>query len=169
MKLTEKHIQETCSDFLALDGWRRVRMDMPQLRGMGVQEPGMPDDLYIRYEGYFTHFEYDAMKRMLPGVTELRSLCQVMWIEWKQPKGKTAQKQKDWKARERALGGLVVGAIEDFEPTIEGFAKWYEGSGLQRKALRIGTIRQNGIAEMGSRVSTSNTGRKGLSSSVHGK
>jgi hypothetical protein len=47
--VSEAHIQETCSQFLAVDGWRRIRTDLKQLRGMGMQEKGMADDLYIRY------------------------------------------------------------------------------------------------------------------------
>lgn len=36
MKLLEKQVQQTCCEFLALDGWRRIRTDLGHLRGMGV-------------------------------------------------------------------------------------------------------------------------------------
>ena len=113
----ERSIQEACCDYLALDNWRRVRTDMPQLRGLGVQEKGMCDDLFIRY-------------RTLVGFAD------VLWIEWKSKKGIHGQKQVEWQAAERARGALVWVAKKDFEPTVEGFMDHYRESGLMRKNIR---------------------------------
>ena len=40
---SEKEIQQQIDEYLALDNWRVFRMDLPHLRGLGVQEPGIPD------------------------------------------------------------------------------------------------------------------------------
>lgn len=117
--LSEAHIQATCTDWLALDGWRCVRTDMPHLRGLGVSEPGMADSLYIRY----CHV--------------LKECCDLMWIEWKKKGGKAAQHQQDWHAKERARGALTLIAGENFPASIEGFANWYAKSGLQRKKVSL--------------------------------
>lgn len=125
--LSEAHIQATCTDWLELDGWRCVRTDMPHLRGLGVSEPGMADNLYIRYhypEGKLT-FAEDL------------SVARVMWIEWKKRGGKAKQRQQDWHAKERALGAFTLIAGEDFPASIEGFCNWYTGSGLQLKRISI--------------------------------
>lgn len=120
--LSEAHIQETCSHLLALDDWRRVRMDMKQLRGMGVQEPGMADDLFIRY--LFTDPWNTA---------EIRAHTEAMWIEWKSKRGKASDHQKAWHTLERKRGALVLVAGQDFFASIEGFKAWYKYSGLMRK------------------------------------
>ncbi len=122
-KISEKHIQETCSAFLALDGWRRVRTDLAHLRGMGVQERGMADDLYIRYiAGSDVHH-----------TAESRMSCYVLWIEWKRRTGKVAANQHAWHAAERARGAFTMIAGLDFTASIEGFMEWYATSGLARK------------------------------------
>src|ERR1700679_987087 len=76
-KVSEAHIQETCSQMLELDGWRRVRPNMKQLRGMGVQEPGMADDLFIRYAN-----RADPNK-VVPGYKSriYDPLAEIMWCE----------------------------------------------------------------------------------------
>ena len=119
---TERQIQETCSEWLQLDGWRRIRTDMKQLRGMGVQEPGMCDDLFIRYGAYFAGQRDGAVS----------SVCQVIWIEWKAKRGVHGDKQRAWQALERARGALVWVAKVDFPASIEGFQEWYRKSGLRR-------------------------------------
>lgn len=132
--LSEAHIQATCTDWLALDGWRCVRTDMPHLRGLGVSEPGMADHQFIRYlympgvnqEGY-------CQRGMLEGC----ACAEVLWVEFKKRGGKSEQHQKDWHARERARGGLVWVLAEDFEASIESFCEHYAASGLQRKRISI--------------------------------
>lgn len=119
-KVTERTLQETASDFLGLDGWRRIRTDLPHLRGLGVQERGIADDLYIRYAGASSG--------------ERVSRCdEILWIEWKAPNGVTAQHQLAWHEAERARGALTWIAGIDFPATIEGFQTHYFHSGLARK------------------------------------
>lgn len=138
----EKHLQETCSEFLALDGWRRIRTDLKQLRGLGVQEKGMADDLFIRYG------------KACPEIQGCFSMggcgcAEVLWIEWKRERGGTGKRalftkaekamihQKAWHAAERARGALTWIAGEDFTASIEGFIEHYSESGLLRnQALR---------------------------------
>lgn len=126
-KTTEREIQEAASSFLALDGWRRIRTDLAHLRGMGVQEKGMADDLYIRYMG-FTDQTYAKLANPLS-----QSACEIMWCEWKRRTGKVAAHQHAWHAQERARGALTLIAGIDFLPSVEGFMDWYFQSGLARK------------------------------------
>lgn len=126
--LSEAQIQATCTDWLALDGWRCVRTDMPHLRGLGVSEPGMADSLYIRYR-------YSGQNVINNWPSHV--LSEVMFIEWKKKGGKAAQHQQDWHAKERARGALTLIAGEDFPASIEGFAEWYAKSGLQRKKMSL--------------------------------
>ena len=116
----EADIQKACTDLLLLDDWRVIHTDLKHLRGMGVQEPGIADDLFIRYCG--------------------GSATQVMWIEWKRidPRGlrtKASQKQIAWHELERKRGALTLIAGFDFEPTTEGFKTFYQNSGLMRKRI----------------------------------
>jgi hypothetical protein len=115
-RVTERQIQESCSEYLALDGWRRIKTDMPQLRGLGVQEKGMADDFYIRYN---------------PGV--VGRYAEVMAIEWKRKTGKSMAHQRAWHDLERARGALTLIAGIDFVASIEGFQEWYRASVLCRK------------------------------------
>lgn len=125
-QLSEKHIEETCSDWLALDGWRTLKTDpvSDRSRGKGFGELGMADRLYIRYgsHGRLCHCVY-------PG-----GCCgaSVLWIEWKRKTGKAQQNQLDWIAAERARGGLVWLAGADFPAVIEEFQAFYRKSGLLR-------------------------------------
>lgn len=135
-RLLEKDIQKTCTDLLELDGWRLIRTDMPHLRGLGVQEPGMADSLYIRY----TPFVNGGCGKLR--CAHCNSMAEVLFIEWKrqystQARGprvtKAALHQKAWHAAERARGALTLIAGEDFPATIGGFSTWYSGSGLAKK------------------------------------
>lgn len=120
--LSEAHIQQTCTEWLQLDGWRAVVTDPPQLRGLGVSERGIPDRLYIRYE-----------KQTLPPTFE-HGAAQILWIEWKRKKkAKTSAEQLNWHCCERARGALVWLAGVDFAASIEGFQAHYIASGLARR------------------------------------
>ena len=102
---------------------------MPHLRGLGVSEPGMADNQFIRY---FTG--------LMPGWPFQRCWAEVLWVEFKKPKkegGNTARHQKEWHQMERSRGGLVWVLGEDFEASIESFCKFYAASGLQRKSISI--------------------------------
>jgi hypothetical protein len=123
----ERDIQNACTGYLELDGWRSLQTDpvSDRRRGKGFGEAGMADHLYIRYPicgNFKPRAQADA---------------EVMWIEWKRMKGKNATKatqhQLDWHAAERARGALTLIAGVDFPASIEGFIKWYEQSGLNRR------------------------------------
>lgn len=122
-KLTEAQIERTCSDWLALDGWRYLKTSpvSNKARAVGFGELGMADGLYLRY-----HPKQGA-------------LAEVMWIEWKRPKGgaftRAKQHQCDWHTGERARGALTLIAGRDFPATIEGFQDYYRKSGLMRRKI----------------------------------
>jgi len=120
MKETERDIQKTCSDLLALDGWRCVRTDpvSDRRRGKGFGEIGMADCLYLRYS-----------VASIPGSPK-RYLADVLWIEWKSPKGKPKPHQLEWHKRERAREAHTLIAGIDFPASSEGFLSWYNASGL---------------------------------------
>jgi hypothetical protein len=117
---------------LALDGWRRIRTDLQHLRGLGVQEKGMADDIYVRYGGFLANLNYSAMREMLPKKDELACLTQVLWIEWKRRTGKAMAHQHAWHANERARGALTLIAGIDFVASVDGFMVFYKNSGLSR-------------------------------------
>jgi hypothetical protein len=132
----EADIQKACTDILLLDGWRVIHTDLKQLRGMGVQEPGIADDLFIRYiQNGDPRLGVDPR-----GGQIYQPLCELAWIEWKRidPRGlrtKASSLQKDWHTLERKRGALVLVAGEDFPATIEGFRDYYKASGLMRKRI----------------------------------
>ena len=134
--LKEADIASACSDLLALDGWRMLITDPVSNRqlGKGFGEVGMADRLYIRYDPQAAVIH--------TGGHIHRALTQVMWIEFKrvQANGNTTKAtphQKAWHEAERARGALTLIAGEDFPAAIEGFAKWYAGSGLQQRKGKI--------------------------------
>ena len=131
---SERQIQETCDGFLTLDGWRLIKTDLPHLRGLGVQEKGMPDRLYIRYLHDCEGIQCSCDKHGATGRAE------IMWCEWKKRGGKAAQHQKTWHYRERLCGALTLIAGEDFPASIEGFMDWYAKSGLQRRKVTMGAV-----------------------------
>lgn len=123
---SEARIEETCSQILALDGWRPFKTEpvRDRARGVGFGEKGMCDYLYIRYTP-----------------SEGAGAATVIWIEWKRQKTartatKAAPHQLEWHMTERAKGAKVYLAGVDFEATIEGFLEWYKNSGYQRTAVR---------------------------------
>lgn len=124
---------------MELDGWRLIQTDLKHLRGMGVQEKGMADDLFIRYYPVNIHRSAPEVCRDLPGIStemvlnEMRARTELIWIEWKSKTGINGQKQSEWQMCERARGALVWVAKQDFPPTIEGFQEHYRKSGLMRK------------------------------------
>jgi hypothetical protein len=128
----EAQIQQTCTQILELDGWRALRTDPVSRRewGKGFGEPGMADHLYIRY------VDLPGKKG---GDPNLRSLAQLMWIEFKRIRTgrkastKATVSQQTWHQAERARGALTLIAGVDFPATIEGFEAWYKASGLNRR------------------------------------
>jgi len=140
---SEASIQATCTELLVLDDWRHLRTDpvsdratvgairaalakagllipavakLLNARGKGFGEPGMADDLFIRYTNMTGHQD-----------------AEVLWVEFKSLHGKPKPEQLQWATTERARGAMVWVATVDFEPTIEGFREKYAKSGLARK------------------------------------
>lgn len=120
--VSERDIETACTQLMNLDGWRHIVTDPPRLRGLGVSEPGIPDRLYIRYEG-------DPKQQFHNWA---QSTAQVLWVEWKKKGGKASQRQSDWIAKERADGALVWLAGLDFPASYDGFKAHYRASGLNR-------------------------------------
>lgn len=125
---SEAQIQKQIDDFLELDGWRIIRTDLPHLRGLGVQEKGIPDRLYVRY--------LPTLIAILDCV-RYRAVSEVLWIEHKKPRGRLSDRQKAWHDAERARGALVIVAGQDFHPSLDSFCQWYSSSGLQRVSVRL--------------------------------
>ena len=121
LKISEADIEETCSDWLAFDGWRRLKTNpcSDRSRGKGFGELGKADDLYVRYLRVY---------RSEPQIC----LAHVMWIEWKSARGQLSQHQRAWTRVERLRSALVLVAGLDFPASIEGFQDWYRASGLMR-------------------------------------
>ena len=129
---SEAQIQKQIDDFLELDGWRIIRTDLPHLRGLGVQEKGIPDRLYIRY--------WAGLSVRGAGIAEKADLLaetQSLWIEHKKLRGRLSEHQEAWHAAERARGALVIVAGQDFHPSLDSFCQWYGQSGLQRVSVRL--------------------------------
>ncbi len=136
-RLSERQLEKTCSDFLALDGWRSLKTDpvSDRSRGKGFGELGMADMLYIRY--------WTGCIDQTAHAPPYESWGQILWIEFKRQRpGRTiftkAEKAKihqcAWIARECQRGALVLLAGVDFKPaTFEAFKAWYLASGLNRR------------------------------------
>jgi hypothetical protein len=137
----EKDLQEACARVLELDGWRRLRTDPVSRRewGKGFGEPGMADDLFIRYL-----FTVESWQAEYSGFD--RSTAEVLWVEWKRLRPskrgytwgkatKAAIHQQAWHALERKRGALTLIAGEDFQATTDGFIAWYRESGLMRNKI----------------------------------
>lgn len=140
-RITERQLEQTCTEFLELDGWRSLKTDPVSRRewGKGFGEKGMADYLYIRYR------QGERLDPVSIMTSRRIALDQVMWIEWKRERGGDGKKalftkaekakihQLGWIAAERARGALVLLCGADFPPTIDGFQKWYRESGLCRR------------------------------------
>ena len=134
-EILESSIQRECVKLLEQDGWRALRTDpvSDRGRGKGFGELGMADYLFVRYDGMSNVLE---ISEPIPEATEVcvQSLCQVLWVEFKRPRGGVVSKsQTDWHNKERARGALTWIASQDFPATVEGFREHYEASGLMRR------------------------------------
>lgn len=110
-KLLERDIQQTCTEFLELDGWRafRTELTVQRERGRVVGERGQPDYLYLRY-----HY----------------GMARVLWIEYKKPGEKPRPDQLAWHEAERKRGAVVL-VVDD----IDWFMRWYRLGGLARNLI----------------------------------
>ncbi len=138
----ESPIQAECVSFMEQDGWRSLRTDpvSDRRRGKGFGEIGMADHLFIRYE---FRRQKEAIQRMCEefgssfgseSEDQLHAMAEVLWIEWKRPRGGVVSKsQLAWHNIERARGALTWIASVDFTATAEGFREHYAASGLMRR------------------------------------
>lgn len=124
--LKERHIQETITQFLQLDGWRafRTELTVQRERGRVVGERGQPDYLYVRYGIRVVGFLYDPVVYAIkpPG-------AEVLWIEFKRRGENPRPDQLAWHEAERKRGALVL-VVDDIDYFIK---EWYPSSGLQRR------------------------------------
>lgn len=130
---SEALIQAECTKLLEEDGWRPLRTDpvSDRSKGKGFGETGMADMLYIRY-----------YKDALMAVARFKALvplpmasAQILWIEFKAPRGKPKSHQLEWHRNERARGALTWIAGMDFPASIDGFKEHYRKSGLNRGSV----------------------------------
>ena len=135
--VTEAHIEQTITEWLALDGWYGLKTTpvSNRARGAGFGELGMPDCQYRRY------MHPDAGSRAaqdrLFGMkdAQIRAEVELLWIEFKKLGGKAAPHQREWIKLERERGALVLLVGENCPSTIEGIQDWYRKSGLMRKLI----------------------------------
>jgi len=118
-QLAESHIERQISDFLALDGWvvRHLEQNFNPRKIKLVGERGMPDLLAIRYNQK-PHYG-------------CKHSANVLWIEVKREGGLLSPAQRAWRELESARGATVLAAGYDFVASLDGFAEFYEKSGLQ--------------------------------------
>lgn len=148
MKLLEAHIERAIVDLLELDDWvcRKMEQNFSERKRKIVGEAGMPDRLCIRYLDK-ARIEFPTASGSLVVAVLKPPAAEVMWLELKSLKGKHAPHQKAWQAAEMARGALVLRAGIDFEASIEGFAKFYAASGLQRRKFHLGSMTKTGLVK----------------------
>lgn len=125
-KISERQIQDACNQLMELDGWRVIHTDPRYLRGLGVQEKGIADELYVRYLP-------PAKLQRVPRPDEVKAQAEVLWVEFKRRTGKAMAHQRAWHDAERARGALTWIAGIDFTASVEGFKAHYLASGLARR------------------------------------
>jgi len=120
---SEAMIQAECTKLMQEDGWRPLRTDpvSDRSKGKGFGEVGMADYLYIRYWAWSSASKWQA---------------DLLWIEYKAPKGEPQKHQTEWHTKERSRGALTLIAGVDFPASVAGFTEWYKASGLNRGGVR---------------------------------
>ena len=137
--VSEAQVEETCTQWLALDGWIALVTDPKQLRGLGVTEPGIADKQYRR-AGHCGLSDKQLIA-LFPAMTiyEIRAESDLMFVEWKRVRAgkatKTSVKQDAWHAKEKLRGFLTLRAGIDFQATIREFQEFYRQSGLMRRKI----------------------------------
>lgn len=131
---SEANIEQTITQWLALDGWIGLKTTpvSNRARGAGFGGLGMADYQYRRYL-YGPGGAVDGVCQC--GMREGCACCEILWIEFKKLGGKAAAHQRDWIELERERGALVLLVGEDCPATIQGIQDWYRISGLMRKQL----------------------------------
>lgn len=125
-KVSERQIQDASNQLMELDGWRVIHTDPRYLRGLGVQEKGIADELYVRYLPL-------AKLQRVPRPDEVKAQAEVLWVEFKRRTGKAMAHQRAWHDAEQARGALTWIAGIDFTASVEGFKAHYLASGLARR------------------------------------
>lgn len=117
----ERDLAKACTELLQLDGFRAIPMEPISRRewGKGFGEIGMADYLYIRYEPV--------------SLIVKNAKAEVVWVEYKSPRGKPTRAQLLWHDAERKRGAVTAIATVNFAPTIEDFFIWYCAAGLNRR------------------------------------
>lgn len=122
LRLSEADVTKQVCDFLAVEGWRGVRMNVGGIsytptgfppRFVQFGEKGMSDWLFIRYE----------MIWRIAKKPSHYGMANVMWLEMKAPGKKPKPHQLAWHEAERARGALVK-VVDHFET----FRDWYRGT-----------------------------------------
>src|SRR5580704_16936896 len=123
---SEAELERACTNILIQDGWRPLKTNPVSRRahGKGFGEVGMADYLYIRYRA--------PVPPYCAGQSGIIANATVLWIEFKRHGEHAGDHQRRWHEQERDRGALVLLAGVDFPATVEGFAAWYEHSGLKR-------------------------------------
>lgn len=126
LRVTEADVQRAVVDMLAADGWRAIRTDpvSDRSRGKGFGEIGMPDYLFIRY------LDMDLLEYPGGRIVLKRPAAEVLWVEFKKPKGVTRAHQVAWHSNEHARGALV----KVFD-SVDAAREWYKTSGLMRNTI----------------------------------
>lgn len=131
-KVSERQIQDACSQLMELDDWRVIHTDPRYLRGLGVQEKGIADECYVRY---LANDRLELQTELGPVLIAVLKppAAEVLWVEFKRRTGKAMAHQRAWHDAERARGALTWIAGIDFTASVEGFKAHYLASGLARR------------------------------------
>lgn len=123
LKLTERDVARQVRDFLEAHGWRAIRMQVasvarPTGGGFHVGQVGMPDYLFLRYEGDIPESAKHDYSEFEPN--PLHAACQHLWVETKAPGKKRTAAQEIWAVNEQLRGAVGV-VVDDFDK----FQTWY--------------------------------------------
>ena len=149
--ILEKHVQQTVTEFLQLDGWRPLRMEGSNDRGFVRRAvANMAAVAQLKpFIGLITnclqscwkttgvgelampdylYIRYGAPMYHGNGVYEQDCQADVLWIEFKRKNEQPKTEQLAWHEAERKRGAMVM-VVDD----IDAFIAWYKTSGLQRR------------------------------------
>ena len=132
LSATEDHrleapIQAECCKILEQDGWWILRTDpvSDRRRGTGFGAIGFADITAFRPMRVTQLVLIQKFPQGCP--------CEVLFLEFKSPKGKPSKEQLKWHQTQRAMGFATFIAGQDFPASTEGFREFYSASGLQRR------------------------------------
>ncbi len=123
----EAPIQAECIQLLIEDGWWPLRTDpvSDRKRGTGFGAIGFAD---------YTVFRPMRVTQLVPlQKMPAGCACEVLFLEFKSPKGSPSKEQLKWHRNQRAMGFATFIAGVDFPPSVQGFKEFYRASGLARR------------------------------------